>query len=58
MRNKFCNNSPTERTRRFFKWSISSGTAFDIVGTNTANLEPTINSFKLAVKMNSGTQIN
>ena len=34
------------------------GTAFDIVGTNTANLEPTINSFKLAVKMNSGTQIN
>jgi 4-hydroxy-L-threonine phosphate dehydrogenase PdxA len=34
------------------------GTAFDIVGTNTANLEPTINSFKLAVQMNSGTQIN
>lgn len=34
------------------------GTAFDIVGTNTANLEPTINSFKLAVKMNSGTKIN
>jgi len=34
------------------------GTAFDIVGTNTANLEPTINSFKLAIQMNSGTQIN
>lgn len=34
------------------------GTAFDIVGTNTANLEPTINSFKLALQMNSGTQIN
>lgn len=34
------------------------GTAFDIVGTNTANLEPTINSFKLAVQMNSGSKIN
>ncbi len=34
------------------------GTAFDIVGTNTANLEPTINSFKLAVQMNSGSKTN
>ena len=34
------------------------GTAFDIAGTNTANLEPTLNSFKLALQMNSGTQVN
>jgi 4-hydroxythreonine-4-phosphate dehydrogenase len=34
------------------------GTAFDIAGKNTANLEPTLNSFKLALQMNSGTQIN
>ena len=30
------------------------GTAFDITGKNTANLEPTINSFKLAFKMSLG----
>ena len=29
--NKFCNNSPTDLTRRFFKWSISSWTVFEIV---------------------------
>ena len=34
------------------------GTAFDITGRNTANLEPTINSFKLAFKMSLGTQTN
>jgi 4-hydroxy-L-threonine phosphate dehydrogenase PdxA len=34
------------------------GTAFDITGRNTANLEPTINSFKLAFKMSLGSQIN
>ena len=34
------------------------GTAFDIAGTNTANLEPTLNSFKLALQMNSDTQVN
>ena len=34
------------------------GTAFDIAGKNTANLEPTLNSFKLALQMNTGTQIN
>jgi 4-hydroxy-L-threonine phosphate dehydrogenase PdxA len=34
------------------------GTAFDIAGKNTANLEPTLNSFKLALQMNIGTQIN
>ena len=34
------------------------GTAFDITGKNTANLEPTINSFKLAFKMSLGTQTN
>ena len=34
------------------------GTAFDITGKNTANLEPTINSFKLAFKMSLGSQIN
>ena len=27
------------------------GTAFDITGKNIANLEPTIQSFKLAIKM-------
>ena len=34
------------------------GTAFDITGKNTANLEPTINSFKLAFEMSLGTQTN
>jgi len=34
------------------------GTAFDITGRNTANLEPTINSFKLAFEMSLGTQTN
>ena len=34
------------------------GTAFDIAGKNTANLEPTLNSFKLALQMYSGTQFN
>jgi 4-hydroxy-L-threonine phosphate dehydrogenase PdxA len=34
------------------------GTAFDITGRNTANLEPTINSFKLAFKMSLGSQLN
>jgi len=34
------------------------GTAFDIAGKNTANLEPTLNSFKLALQMNISTQIN
>lgn len=34
------------------------GTAFDITGKNIANLEPTINSFKLAYQMSLGSQIN
>ena len=34
------------------------GTAFDITGKNIANLEPTINSFKLAFEMSLGTQTN
>ena len=34
------------------------GTAFDITGKNIANLEQTINSFKLAFEMSLGTQTN
>ena len=32
------------------------GTAFDIVTKNSANMEPMLNSFKLALKMSSNTQ--
>ena len=32
------------------------GTAFDIVTKNRANMEPMLNSFKLALKMSSNTQ--
>ena len=32
------------------------GTAFDIVTKNSANMEPMLNSFKLALKMSSNIQ--
>ena len=43
--NKFCKSSPTERTRLFFKWSISSGTVLERVTSINLSMIAKISSY-------------